>query len=248
MIVSEKKVSEHWYTRDGEPMYTVVGKTGVRPTTLRDARTKDLVPSVTTILNVAAKPALIAWMQKQVLLSALSLHRLVDENDVSYMDRILVDSRELAKASAAAGTDIHNAIEAFYSGNKSERHFDHVKAVSDALTEEFGDQDWVSEKSFGHELGFGGKCDLHSLEVVVDVKTKDFGPGDDVDGYDEHLMQLAAYRVGLGVPEAKCANIFVSRTHPGLTVIKNWTEDEVVRGWEQFKCLLRFWQLKHNYK
>jgi hypothetical protein len=61
-------------------------------------------------------------------------------------------------------------------------------------------------------------------------------------------MQLAAYRVGLGVPEAKCANIFVSRTNPGLTVIKNWTEDEVVRGWEQFKCLLRFWQLKHNYK
>jgi hypothetical protein len=187
-------------------------------------------------------------MQKQVLMSALTMQRIGDEPDAAYMDRILVDSRELAKAAADAGTDIHNSIEAFYSGNKPSRHFEHVKAVSDALQEEFGDQDWVAEKSFGHELGFGGKCDLHSLEVVVDVKTKEFGPSDDVDGYDEHLMQLAAYRVGLGVPEAKCANIFVSRTHPGLVVIKNWTEDELVRGWEQFQCLLRFWQLKHNYR
>jgi len=229
-------------------MYTVVGKTGVRATTLRDARTKDLVPSVTTILNVAAKPALIAWMQRQILMSALTLKRIGDEPDESFMDRILVDSKELAKAAADAGTDIHNSIEKLYSGDSPSRHFEHVRAVSEALTEQFGDQDWVSEKSFGHELGFGGKCDLHCSDFVVDVKTKEFGPGDDVEGYDDNLMQLAAYRVGLGLPEAQCANIFVSRNHPGLVTIKSWTEDELVRGWEQFKCLLRFWQLKHNYK
>ena len=91
-------------------MYTVVGKTGVRPTTLRDARTKDLVPSVTTILNVAAKPALIAWMQKQVLMSALTMQRIGDEPDAAYMDRILVDSRELAKAAADA---VNSAVQAW---------------------------------------------------------------------------------------------------------------------------------------
>jgi hypothetical protein len=197
---------------------------------------------------VAAKPALIAWMQRQILMSALTLKRIGDEPDGSFMDRILIDSKELAKAAADAGTDIHNSIEQFYSGRNPSRHFDHVKAVSEALTEQFGDQDWVPEKSFGHELGFGGKCDLHCSDFVVDVKTKEFGPGDDVEGYDDNLMQLAAYRVGLGLPEAQCANIFVSRNHPGLVTIKSWTEDELVRGWEQFKCLLRFWQLKHNYK
>ena len=247
-MIVKTKTSEHWYTRDGAPMYTVVGKTGVRATTLRDARTNDLVPSVTTILNVAAKPALIAWMQRQILMSALTLKRIGDEPDESFMDRILVDSKELAKAAADAGTDIHNSIEKFYSGDSPSRHFEHVRAVSEALTEQFGDQDWVSEKSFGHELGFGGKCDLHCSDFVVDVKTKEFGPGDDVEGYDDNLMQLAAYRVGLGLPEAQCANIFVSRNHPGLVTIKSWTEDELVRGWEQFKCLLKFWQLKHNYK
>ena len=64
--------SNHWYTRDGVPQYTVEAKKGgLRATTLRDARTMNLVPSVTTILGVAAQPALLAWMQQQVLMAAL---------------------------------------------------------------------------------------------------------------------------------------------------------------------------------
>ena len=38
------------------------------------------------------------------------------------------------------------------------------------------------------------------------AKTKEFGKDDKIDVYDEHLMQLAAYRVGLGMPFARCAN------------------------------------------
>ena len=46
--------SNHWYTRDGVPQYTVEAKKGgQRNTTLRDARVMNLVPSVTTVLNVA---------------------------------------------------------------------------------------------------------------------------------------------------------------------------------------------------
>jgi hypothetical protein len=37
-------------------------------------------------------------------------------------------------------------------------------------------------------------------------------------------MQLAAYRVGLGLPEAQCANVFVSRRVAGLTKMIEWTE------------------------
>ena len=73
--------SNHWYTRDGLPQYTVPSKKDGSPraTTLRDARTMNLVPSVTTVLNVAAKPALLAWLQQQVLLAALTLPRRPDE-------------------------------------------------------------------------------------------------------------------------------------------------------------------------
>lgn len=248
MIVSQVKTSEHWYTRSGEPMYTVLGSKGQRSTTLRDARSRNLVPSVTTILNVANKPALTLWLQKQVLMSALTLTRQPEETDASFIDRVLVDSKELARAAADAGTDIHNSIEDFWTGRTLSRHFDHVKATNDLLRASFGDQEWIAERSFGHELGFGGKCDLHCPTAVVDIKTKEFAPGDKVEGYDEHLMQLAAYRIGLGVPEARCANLFVSRTHPGTVVLKEWTEEEIQKGWGMFLCLLEFWQLKNNHR
>jgi len=83
---------------------------------------------------------------------------------------------------------------------------------------------------------------------VLDVKTKEFTDPDKIGGYDEHLMQLAAYRVGLGVPNARCANVFVSRNVPGLAVVKEWPEDDLKSGWEMFCCLLKFWQLKNSHQ
>ncbi len=79
MITSE---SGHWYTIDGKPKYTIVGKNGKeRNTTLRDARKLNLVPSVTTILDVAAKPGLVNWQVNQGIQAALTLPRKVDETD-----------------------------------------------------------------------------------------------------------------------------------------------------------------------
>lgn len=86
--------SGHWYTRDGVPQYTVEAKKGgQRATTLRDARTMNLVPSVTTILGVAAKPALLAWMQQQVLMAALTLPKVDSETEEQYIARIIHDSK-----------------------------------------------------------------------------------------------------------------------------------------------------------
>ena len=66
--------STHWYTRDGIPRYTIIGANGKeRNTTLRDARKEGLIPSVTTILKVASNPVLNQWIQKQVLMAALTL-------------------------------------------------------------------------------------------------------------------------------------------------------------------------------
>lgn len=241
--------SGHWYTRDGAPRYTILGANGKeRNTTLRDARKEGLVPSVTTILNVASKPALLQWMQKQVLLAALTLPRRPEEPEEEWVYRIMDDSKEQGRAAADLGTDIHASIQAFYEGQTTNRHQDHVRACVDALQGHFGPLEWVSEKAFGHESGFGGKVDLHAPNVVVDIKTKDFGADDKVEGYDDHLMQLAAYRVGLGMPEARCANIFVSRSAPGLVKIVEWDQSDLTRGWQMFQSLLTFWQLKNQHK
>lgn len=244
--------SNHWYTRDGVPQYTVEAKKGgQRNTTLRDARTMNLVPSVTTILSVAAKPALTAWLQQQVLLAALTLPRRTDEPEKEYVDRIINDSKEQGRSAADAGTDIHASIQGFYEDRPTGKHHESVQACDIAITKHFGKAKWISERSFAHDLGFGGKCDLYSEAdggLVADVKTKEFSDPAKVDGYDEHLMQLSAYRVGLGIPEARCANVFVSRSVPDLVVVREWSLEDLDRGWEMFVHLLQFWQLKHSHK
>ena len=254
LTVSTPRASEsnHWYTRDGVPQYTVEAKKGgQRNTTLRDARTMNLVPSVTTILNIAAKPALLAWMQQQVLYAALTLPRRSDEPEKEYIDRIINDSKEQGRSAADAGTDIHASIQGHYEGQTTGKHTEMVAACTKAINDHFGEAIWISERSFAHEAGFGGKCDLFcagTTNAVVDIKTKEFTDPDKVVGYDEHMMQLAAYRVGLGIPNARCANVFVSRNVPGLVVVKEWPLEDLDKGWEMFLHLLAFWQLKNDHK
>jgi hypothetical protein len=244
--------SNHWYTRDGVPQYTVeAAKGGQRNTTLRDARKMNLVPSVTTVLNVAAKPALLAWMQQQVLFAALTLPRRPDEPEKEYIDRIINDSKEQGRSAADAGTEIHASIQGHYEDRPTGRHQESVISCVKAITEHFGEAVWISERSFAHEAGFGGKCDLFcagTLNAVIDIKTKEFTDPAKVDAYDEHLMQLSAYRVGLGIPHARCANVFVSRNVEGLVVVKEWSAEDLDRGWEMFMHLLSFWQLKNKHQ
>ena len=249
MLIKDKIAeSGHWYERDGTPRYTVVAKNGQnRSTTLRDARTLSLVPSVTTIINVAAKPGLDSWKQQQVLLSALTLPKRQDELEADWLERVMQDSKATGKAAAERGTAIHATIEAYFEGNIIPEAMPTCNAVQKALDDHFGKVTWSSEKSFGHELGFGGKCDLHADNIVVDIKTKE-GDLQNVDIYAEHGMQLAAYREGFGMPTARCANIFVSSTHPGIVKLIQHDSDDLDRYWKMFVKLLEFWQLKNSHK
>jgi len=227
-------------------MYQVKSNAGhLRNTTLRDARKYDLVPSVTTILNCAAKPGLEAWKQQQILLAAMTLPKRDDESLDQYADRVLKDSKEQAAEARDLGTAIHAKVQSAFEGGPPNESYLAVKAVLDRA---YGKQAWISEKAFSHPLGFGGKCDLHCKVAVVDIKTKAFGPQDDPQGFDEHLMQLAAYRSGLILPDAACANVFVSTTHSGLVSLFEWTKADVERGWKMFEALLTFWQAKNNYQ
>ena len=257
-IIARSAESVHWYRQDGGPQYTVKAKDGSdRPTTLRDARKMDLVPSVTTVLKIAAKPGLEQWKLEQMLLSALTLPKLDQEDEKAYIARIVADSKETGKQAAEKGTRIHESIERWFGGEKNVEHIDTAKAFEEAIFNHFKThpfQPWLTERSFSSNLGFGGKVDLYCTAdesaptgIVLDAKSKDFGPDDKVEAYDEHLMQLAAYRHGLGVPHARCANVFASRTHPGLIKVVEWSEEELVKGWEMFQCLLRFWKLKNNF-
>lgn len=237
--------SAHWYTMDGMPAYETQAKNGsMRPTTLRDARTRKLIPSVTTIIKSAASPGLEQWKLEQMLLAALTLPRLDKEPETDFLKRVRADSKEQAKAASERGTALHASIEGSYKGNDDGKHPQHVHGVRKALESVYGKQDWIAEKSFGSQYGFGGKIDLCSSAAVLDIKSKEFSDEKPPEGYDEHLMQLAAYRMGMNLPSAACANVFVSVTHPGLVHIHPWSEEDLQRGWKMFCGLLNFWYAK----
>lgn len=254
-IIARAAESVHWYGQDGSPQYTVKAKDGSdRPTTLRDARKFNLVPSVTTIMKVMAKPGLDVWKNEQLLLAALTLPRVEGESEKAFIARVVADSKETGKRAAEAGTLIHESIERFYAGEKDVKHREAAEAFQAAVTARFGSMAMIPEASFSSPKGYGGKVDLYCGKnavlpegLVLDSKTKDFGPDDEVVAYDENLMQLAAYRMGLELPHARCANVFVSRTHPGLVRIHEWTEEELIRGYRMFGALLTFWKLKNKF-
>ena len=228
----------HWYALDGTPRYTIIGANGKeRPTTVRDARKLGLVPSVTTILKLAAAPNLVKWMKEQVAKAAYSERPREGESEADYMARILPLAEEVARKARDKGTEIHGAIE------KLDRHGPysaHVDAAMGAVSEWAGMMDWDSERSFASPLGYGGKLDLSAPGFVCDFKTTD-KPLSDLKTWPDHRRQLAAYRMGLDMPDARCAICYVSSVVPDSRLIELDSE-ELEQGWEEFKALLAFYK------
>ena len=103
-----KSEAGHWYDHEGKPMYTIVGVNGKeRNTTLRDAKKEGFVPSVTTIIGIAAKPSLENWKITQALEASLT----VDQNDLEYINKCKYAGREVGMKAAKQGTKIHAMIE-----------------------------------------------------------------------------------------------------------------------------------------
>ena len=237
----------HWYTKAGEQAYTTSNKSKPgteRPTTLRDARKLLLLPSVTGIIDLTAKPALERWKQEQILLSALTLPKVPGEHLDDFAVRVREDSKEQAKVARETGTAIHGSLELAFQGKSYQGHERVVAGVKCALVSHFGLQKWKPERSFAHPLGYGGKVDLWSDATVIDYKAKEkFAKKM---AYDEHAMQLNAYRHGLGLPTARIANVFVSWT--GEVEIHEWDDEaENERYWGMFQDLLRYWQKFKKY-
>jgi hypothetical protein len=245
-------MGEHWYDQNGHPAYEIRSKAGfMRPTTLSDARKLLYVPSVTTVLGVLAKEALINWLIDQAIYAALTMPRIESESEQDYIARIRVDGKAQAKAAAEEGTRIHDACECALKGlHYPHTYTPHVDAIQEEVARLFpGVTDWVAEASFCHPSGFGGKVDLHSPStgIVIDYKSKD---GDFSDGkklaYDQH-WQLAAYNRGLQLQPSTCANIFASRSHPGKVASHVWKQASIDDGWAVFDAALTVWKRLKKY-
>ena len=150
----------HWYDKDGLPTYTIVGANGrERNTTLRDARQHGYVPSVTTIIGMAAKPSLENWKINQALNSAITLEQDPGESLEAFTHRCKEDSKDIGRKAAERGTIIHAMIEQGFMGGSETKAY---KVIKDYLDKEFPDETWIAEDSFCSTTGYGGKIDLYS--------------------------------------------------------------------------------------
>ena len=247
-LVSE---SGHWYTLEGKPLYTLVGKNGKeRNTNLRDARKLNLVPSVTTILDQAAKPGLVNWQINQGINAALTLPREEDETDEQFLYRVRQDSKEQAEKAAEQGTIIHADINMGFAGKKESKTYLAVHKIINGM---FPNQEWLSEQSYtSKEEGFGGAIDLHSkTSIVIDFKTKDNLKGVEAKSlvFDNHGMQLSAYAMLLKINTENLTrvSIFIDRKNPEVIVSYVWDKNSHERHLQMFNALLTYWKCLKKY-
>jgi len=249
--MNKKYTSEagHWYSKDGEPKYTIVGANGKeRNTTLRDAKKEGYVPSVTTVLTLIAKPFLENWKINQALKSAILLDKFSNESEEDFIKRCKQDSKKIGQDAAKKGTAIHADIEkGFLTKSKNKTYL----VVRKWLDENYPDEDWIAEGSFCAEEGYGGKIDLYSESgIFVDFKTKDNLEGKDPARlvYDEHGMQLSAYAQGCGFDDVERVSIFVDRKDKELIACHIWDRDSQTKHTEMFNNILNYWKLVKNYE
>jgi hypothetical protein len=240
----------HWYDPiTGDPRYTYTNKKGeIKNTTLREARKYGWVPSVSGIIQCAAKPALTSWMIDQGILCALTLTRTDTETDTEYLARVKEDSKQRAIKAAQRGTQIHAWVEEGFNGHvtkEAQPYFDAaVRALSEHGIEAFNyDDPFQTEKSFAC-IRYGGKVDLHCQQYVIDVKTKD--KAITFDTWPDQHMQLAAYRAGLGVHGAKCGILYISEYEKAFEMVIEsrlvWVkESDLTKGLKMFNALVDFW-------
>ena len=242
------KESNHWYDKEGKAAYTTLDSKGnERSTNLRDARKHGYVPSVTTILGVAAKPSLENWKVNQAINAALELEKSEAESDIQFFNRCKEYSRRVGKEAAEKGTLIHAMIEQGFEGKEETKPYIKIKEY---LDKEFPHEEWTSEASFCAKEGYGGKIDLHSMSgIFVDFKTKDNLAGKEGSKlvFDEHGMQLSAYANGLEWALPERVSIFVDREDPELIVPYRWPTETHDRHLEMFRSLLTYWKLLKKY-
>lgn len=249
----------HYYKIDGTPCHKVPyanPEKGLRDTTVRDARKLNLLPSVTEILNILAKPGLENWKQQQTMLAALTLPRIDGETDDELIKRIKQDAKEHAKEAADIGTAIHEAIHAawnnhcgFGAGHWNSIAWDVIRYIKELTGLENG---WIPEKPFADiDLGYGGTCDLHHPKerIVIDYKTTEFHF--DKNGklkslvWPEQRLQLVAYANGLfGQVEGVVAyNLYVDYAGSICHEKYNLKEEDAMYFWHICRC----WQSAKNY-
>ena len=251
----------HWYTREGKAKHTMprAKGDGERNTTLRDAKKHGLFPSVTTLLGLFAKPGLERWKQDQLLRIAFDNPAKLDESYEGYADRCLVQHEKPVEEAASFGTKVHDAIEAYFTGQHIPDEL--LEYIQPAL-------DWKQEHGLNFiefekmlvntNHGFAGTVDIvgqgaEGAKFILDWKTRKTKPKVKVTSYDFQIHQIAAYAATYWGEEAVLghsvhgANCYISSTEPGRFEVIKYSPEDLAKAWVDFTALCQLWRSLKNY-
>lgn len=222
---------------------------GSRPTTVADARKLRLLPSVTNVLNVLAKPSLDQFKIEQAIRAAMMSPKQESESEEYYIARIAAESREPVVAAADLGTRIHHAIETRTVDGDLAPYVEPVLAWLDATPRRLINESTITCP----EHGFAGRVDVIFESAkdygIIDFKTRKTTPGRSITPYDGHGEQLAAYaRAVYGrrrVAYARLINVYISTTEPGRIHVHE--HDSTGSLFTNFRAALHLWVAARNY-
>lgn len=261
-IIPKSDGAAHYYTLDGQARHFVPKKdgSGNRPTTLADARKENLLPSVTTIITILAKPALERWKIAQACMAVLTAPKNESESLDAFVERVLsVEKQQDQEAQIARdkGSEIHDAIEAYFNGLEVPEGMDPwVRPVLDALME-FGQKASSEIVLVGDD--YAGQADLlqdcGEWYRLWDFKGTKNLPDPAKGAWLEHRLQLAAYGMAFKnklkragqVKPILVGNIYISSINAGQYVICEHEDWETSYS-EGFAPLVRHWQFVNRYR
>lgn len=253
--------SAHWYDRYGQSAHQQPNKTtgGLRPTTITDARKLKLLPSVTTIQQLLAKPQLERWKLEQVAGQAWESFFVREDDRLEkdqFVSTIIEQAFKQVEDAADLGTDIHAAIENHFQG----RPYDALMGPYVLRVANWAEQESV--EFLEHELrlvseehGYAGITDAVIScprgNGILDFKSRKTKPGQPCTPWETEPMQVAAYFVARfkRLPgEGDCGvNVYVSTTEPGRIEASWYDYHRLCREWHAFEACCLLWRHLKQY-
>jgi genome maintenance exonuclease 1 len=168
-------------------------------------QTRERLVSVTGVLNVLAKPALIRWAEEKGAAGAVRAERMgelvdVDPSEAVHRVRALGLGADAARNEAAGrGLDTHSVLETWMTEGEPPNVADYpadvrgyIQGVARWLIAEAPELIWAERIVCHPRLRYAGRADLRARiggrDVIVDLKTNRSGTS-----YPEAHIQVAAY-------------------------------------------------------
>ena len=248
-------MAAHWYTRAG------VLQEGAG---LRRARTEDLLPSVTTIQDMIAKPDLQVWIEREGIRAALRSPLQGSEHEEDAIRRIKAERWQSGEKIRSLGTMVHAELEKVLADWPRREALlpdpplrGLVEPVVRWIELTYPEADTVlAERRVTHNLGYAGTADAlvqqGPFAALLDFKTQRPKNGA-LKTWPEWAEQLAAYQRALGFSgtDCRCWSIVIDVTGELHGEDKHlfyaWPDAGIERGWRAFAATLNAHQVRHEY-